>query len=351
MRMPSAPTTSDNPTSLIIGQGLAGSTLAWQLLEQKQSVFVVDSGAVQTSSRIAAGLLSPITGKRFMLSHRWDELWPVARDFYRKIEQQTGSQFLTELPAWRLFKDEEERARFEARQSEAFYADRTEPLSLIDKSPRLAASCFDANHSGFSMLESARLDTNAYLDTTRRWLEEQDAYRELEVDAEKDLDITAEGVYCQPLERHFDRVIFCQGYTPRPSRWMSDLELQPAAGEILTVELPGLEIDRVLHCGVWLVPVTNKKNTYRLGATHRWKDLELGVTEAGRDELLGRLAKFWQGEVNIKNQEVAIRPTTSTRLPSYGIHADEPRVAWLNGLGAKGSLWAPWCASELAKQF
>lgn len=342
-----SPITTDKLPYLIIGQGLAGSTLAWQLHEQGKSVVVIDAAEVTTSSRIAAGLLTPITGKRFMLSHRWDELWPIARDFYRKIEKQTNAQLLTELPAWRLFLDEEERTRFHARQSEPHYAARTRPLSMIEQVASLASSCFDPEDSGFVLLESARLDTNAYLNTTRTWLLEQQAYQELRLDADNDLEMSAEGVFCKPLDRYFAGVIFCQGYTSQPSRWMSDLKLEPAAGEILTVELPGLNVDRVLHCGVWLVPVHDEANTYRLGATHRWKEIDSGISEVGRNELLNRLAKFWHGEVKIVDQQVAIRPTTSDRLPNFGIRAEESRVAWLNGLGAKGSLWAPWCAQEL----
>ena len=50
---------------LIIGQGLAGSLLAWELIQRRCSVVVVDNGN-ENASQIAAGLINPITGMRFV---------------------------------------------------------------------------------------------------------------------------------------------------------------------------------------------------------------------------------------------------------------------------------------------
>ena len=50
---------------LIIGQGLAGSLLAWELHKKGYSVAAVDEGLPNTSSKIAAGMFNPINTKRF----------------------------------------------------------------------------------------------------------------------------------------------------------------------------------------------------------------------------------------------------------------------------------------------
>ena len=49
---------------IIVGQGLAGTTLAWHLREAGQRVLVIDACEPVTSSKIAAGLITPITGQR-----------------------------------------------------------------------------------------------------------------------------------------------------------------------------------------------------------------------------------------------------------------------------------------------
>ena len=71
---------------LIVGQGLAGSLLAWQLLERGQRVLVIDRDEPDTCSKVAAGIVSPITGSRIAPSWRINEFLPFAHQFYWKIE-------------------------------------------------------------------------------------------------------------------------------------------------------------------------------------------------------------------------------------------------------------------------
>src|SRR5215831_5042312 len=96
---------------VVIGQGLAGTTLAWELRRRGFRVLVVDREA-GGSSRIAAGLITPVTGKRLAKSWRWDELYPAALAFYRSLEAETGASFFHQRPSVRLFADEAERDEF-----------------------------------------------------------------------------------------------------------------------------------------------------------------------------------------------------------------------------------------------
>ena len=51
--------------TLIIGQGLAGSLLAWLLVRAGQRVCVIDDAHASSSSVVAAGLINPLAGMRF----------------------------------------------------------------------------------------------------------------------------------------------------------------------------------------------------------------------------------------------------------------------------------------------
>ena len=72
------------PRILIIGGGLAGTTLAWRLHERGLPFLIVDRDEPGTSSKIAAGLVTPLTGMRMNLSWRYDILHPEAVAFYRR---------------------------------------------------------------------------------------------------------------------------------------------------------------------------------------------------------------------------------------------------------------------------
>jgi len=56
----------------IIGQGLAGTALAWQLHMKRRSLLLIDSGDPSSASRIAAGLMTPITGQRLARFPDWE---------------------------------------------------------------------------------------------------------------------------------------------------------------------------------------------------------------------------------------------------------------------------------------
>src|ERR1700760_1611619 len=100
---------------IIIGQGLAGTALAWALLRRGRSVLVVDNER-GGASRLAAGLITPVTGKRLAKSWRWNELYPAAFAFYRAIEAETGATFFYQRPALRLFANEVERDEYGRRE-------------------------------------------------------------------------------------------------------------------------------------------------------------------------------------------------------------------------------------------
>jgi len=61
---------------IIVGQGLAGSLLAYELMQEGKLVCIVDEHHLGAASAVAAGIINPITGRRFAKSWRIDELLP-----------------------------------------------------------------------------------------------------------------------------------------------------------------------------------------------------------------------------------------------------------------------------------
>ena len=51
---------------LIIGQGIAGTLLAEELLANQQSVFIIDKYHPNSSSNIATGIVNTITGRKLV---------------------------------------------------------------------------------------------------------------------------------------------------------------------------------------------------------------------------------------------------------------------------------------------
>jgi glycine/D-amino acid oxidase-like deaminating enzyme len=68
---------------IIVGQGLAGSCLALELIEEGKRVIVFSEPKGKTASRVAAGLINPITGRKMKLTWKAKELFSFLENFYR----------------------------------------------------------------------------------------------------------------------------------------------------------------------------------------------------------------------------------------------------------------------------
>ena len=55
---------------IIVGQGIAGSCLAFELLERGAKIEIFDESWRDAACLVAAGVINPITGKRLVKSWR-----------------------------------------------------------------------------------------------------------------------------------------------------------------------------------------------------------------------------------------------------------------------------------------
>ena len=327
--------------SLIVGQGIAGSTLAWALRDQGASVFVIDREEPTTSSKIAAGLMTSVTGQRLVPSWRWNELWPAACNFYRGVERETDATVLLPRPMVRLLRSKTETASLERRLSGSdggLFRPLDAPLRpdwFADTSPAV------------ELPEGGRLDVRRYLEEVRSVLKRDEAYARCSLTLPDDLVVGEDGVELPALGLSADRVIFCEGFAARTNPWLAGLRFNPARGEIVTIRVPGLDEDRVIHGGIWLARQSG--DLYRAGATYDWKDLDAGPTTAGRGELETRLRGLLRLSFEIVGHDAAVRPILHHLPPVAGFLPGHPRLGCFNGLGSKGSLQAPFFARQLAE--
>jgi glycine/D-amino acid oxidase-like deaminating enzyme len=332
---------------LILGQGLAGSTLAWRLAERGVSVAVVDRGGVDevgnpSASHVAAGLITPVTGKRLTVAEDFEALWASAEAFYRGVEKRWGESVLEVAPALRLFADADERRTFLERLAQGRLGDHVRLVGDNELPHGVPAP-----HGAFVMPHAARLRVATYLDATRQWLKSDDRYLAADVDPEGDIEIISQGVRVPKLDLTALRLVLCQGFTPQPPCWMSGVRFRPAKGEVLNIESLSYRDNRVLHRGVWLAP-EGRAGRFRVGSTTEWNQLDSTPTDAARTELLSRLSAAGLNDSQVVEHLAAVRPATYDRKPTYGFSPEAPCVGWFNGLGAKGSLWAPFYANKMA---
>lgn len=325
---------------VVVGQGLAGTCLAWRLRLAGRSVCVVDPGESSTASRIAAGLITPMTGRRFTVLPDWASLWKTAVDFYRNIEARTNSRFFTVETSRRIFQSSEERAVWETRRL------------LGDQGPGVVASpnwppLIRTPFGGFAMAPAARLDVARFLDVSRETFAANGELAEARLEPGT-VEPGPDGCRLPVLGLSARSVIFCEGAAGRENPWFPKLPWLPAKGEILTIMVPGLGLVETLHGEVWLAPRAD--GTYRVGATFDPRRLDSTPTAEGRADLLTKLARLVDAPVEVLAHDAAIRPAMSNQQPVIRRHPVWPGLWLLNGLGSRGSLLAPTWSVRLVAQ-
>ncbi|HIK91536.1 MAG TPA: FAD-dependent oxidoreductase [Planctomycetes bacterium] len=340
--------------NVIIGQGLAGSAVAWTLHWAGQSVLLLDKAEPDTASRVAAGLITPVTGKRLVVSAQYDQHLAAATSFYRRVETATGLTFFTEVEMLRLFEDEAGRAAF---------LERSDQAKLLQISPWEGE--LQAGHSvqhGIRMQQAGRLDTTSYLSATRSYFEGLGSYRQTELtDGEfQHVEEQAKGRR-RTVEKNTgktdrrtvitlatqsvtaDRLIMCTGAAT--TKLFPEVPNNPARGDILTVRIPDYDRSEVVHRSIWIA--SEQSGIQTVGSTYDWNSTSKAPTEKGRQEILGKLGRIVAGPVEVLEQVAAVRPTMKDYEPVLGRHPKWANVFILNGLGSKGTLKAPMLAKKL----
>ena len=308
----------------IIGHGLAGSVLATVAQERGLRVRVFDVPRPGQASRVAAGLVNPIVMRRMVPSWRAAELLPIADAFY------PGACW-HRLPMARVFADEKEEAYWDR-----CVADPTTSRFLShDRRADVDQAPIDRG-IGYGLIHGcAWLDVSRWLDDRTRSLNEVDAFRVEQVDRTM-IDEDADHVRIAGERASF--AIWCDGP-------FTSLDISPVRGESLTLRIPELRLETMLHRGAFILPLGD--DLYRVGATYAWDKPFEGATAEGRTVLLERLRRITAVPVEVVDHQAGVRPAARDRRPLLGKPSGAGRMAVFNGLGSRGVLLAPWCAQHL----
>jgi glycine oxidase len=323
--------------TIIVGQGLAGTTLAWRLIDAGEHVLVIDAEEPVTASKIAAGLVTPITGRRLALSWRVEDMLTEARLFYPTIERRTGAKFFYNRTATRLFKSDDEQQLWAKRSSKPEYQ---AYLSTEQPAPLLDPGMGNASSGGFDM-ETSQLDVAGYLAASREHFDYAHDPLDWTNNVSFGTDHVAVGRYTAR------RVISCEGFAATRNPYFKWVIFKGAKGNILTVQFHAAFSAKCIHRGIWIVP-TSQANIYRVGSTYEWSALDSQPTADARAEIENKLREFVRVPYTVLDQQAAVRPIIRQSKATIGMHPAHPRLGFFNGLGSKGSLHAPWFAYTFA---
>jgi len=319
---------------LIVGQGLAGSLLAWQLVQRHCKIVLIDNGK-ENASQIAAGLINPVTGIRLVKSTDLELLLPFAQQTYQTLAQFFQQSFYIEKPMLRLLQQEKERLIALKRINNPDYQAYLGRIITAQQVNNPLGS-LEQKQTGY-LLTAHLLDRlKAYLISLHSYQQTQFNYTDITINT----DVTWRGIKAK-------KIIFCEGYQVKQNPWFSYLPLQPVKGQILTLTTPTALPQTLLNYGHWFIPLN--RHLFRTGATFD-RDLNTDCTVIGKNNLLASLQKvFPLNHVSLIQQQANIRPCTLDKQPFIGEHPLHPQLVIFNGFGAKGSLQIPYYSRKLAE--
>jgi len=322
---------------IIVGQGLAGTMLAHELLKAGKTIVVVDSSKPQKASAVAAGLVNPVVFRRLTQSWLIDDLYPRLEQTYAELEVLLGCRIYYPMKIRKLF----------GLGEASFWKKKVEENKLngyLNVEPDYSSypDVYTEHGSGW-VEKSGRVDLNALLSRFRNYLLEKSQLIDEQFDFDK-LKFVGDEVLYEGLQAK--KIIFCEGHRGAQNMFFKNIEFKHTKGEVLSVETKDYNAEFILNKAFFLMPVGNRE--FRVGATYDWNNLDEIPTSGAREELCTKLEQVFAGEYRISDHQAGIRPTTHDRRPVAGLHPTFPQVGIFNGLGSKGCMLAPYFAVQLA---
>lgn len=320
--------------ALIFGGGLAGSLLACELQDLGKRILLVDDPSLSRCSRVAAGLINPIGGRRMNLAWMAAALIPYSINRYTQLEERFSQRFFHPRSLARLFASDQERAAWAGKADDPEYKPWIGPLSELALPKPFAAD------DGFAVRNAGYLDVEALLDALRPTLPiaaERFRYDDMAAD-ESGLSWRGHAADC---------AIFCEGHLATQNPWFRFVPLKPAKGVIGRAIFDEPLPETAVLKGKFLIP--RHDGSCHVGATYRWDDPSDAPDDAGIQEIEAFLQENFGNRWRWERVQAGVRPATAGAKPLVGPHPERSRLLAFNGFGSKGAMQIPYFANALAR--
>lgn len=320
---------------LIVGQGLCGTWLSYYLWKTGKPFLLIDDYNKNSASRVASGIINPITGRRLVKTWMIDEIMPYATLAYTEIGNLIEKDIIKHCPVIDFFSAPDVQIAFEKRLNE-----KTPYLSAVKNEEKLRRY-FNFDFKAGMINPCYWVDINTLLEYWRNQLKGNNILIEEKFN-EDELIVKTNGIQFRDI--HARQIIYCDGITAIESKYFQHLPFAPNKGEALICEIPDLPSTNIYKKGMSMVPW--KENLFWIGSTHEWKFEHPHPTKAFYNHTVQWLQSFFKFPFRVIDHLSAVRPATLERRPFTGFHPLYSSIGIFNGMGTKGVSLAPYFAKE-----
>ena len=312
---------------LIVGDGLAGTLMAWECVK-RGLIFEQWSNGSPAASDVAAGMFNPVSFRRIL--PQWDAANHAARAriAFQGIEKSLGITLWHEVPIIRVFPDAQYASLWAERASGTHEVSPfIETLSRGDLHPSIHAP-----HGAGLVRESGWVDVQLLTEKSRKHWQRQGQWK-------------AEA-WCMEdgCPSEFDAVMDCRGVGAVDDLAKFGLELRPNHGEVITVQTELEWGQQIVNNVTWALPLGS--GTYRIGSTYRWDMDEPTVLAASLDHLIDQANLARTGPALVATEATShragLRPSCFDRRPILGqVSVQSPWYFACTGWGTRGVTIGP----------
>jgi glycine/D-amino acid oxidase-like deaminating enzyme len=328
---------SNNTSIIIIGQGISGTMLSWYLHKANIPFIIIDEPKENTASKVAAGIINPVTGRRIVKTWMIDEIMPFATNAYQQFGNQFGIDTIGQKNIIDFFPTKQIQEAFEERV--------TENAPYLQLNNTIDFTAYFNYHLGYGIIEPCYVvQVQKIISTWRNFLQENNLLIETAFDVEN-VQVENDSIIYENIVAH--KIIFADGEACSTNKWFKNLPWAANKGEALIIECVGLSEDYIYKKGITIAPIGNHQ--FWVGANYIWDYMDNKPTEKFYNETKHQLDQILKIPFTIVAHKAAIRPANIERRPFVGFHPIQKNIGILNGMGAKGSSLAPFFANELVQ--
>ncbi len=320
---------------IIVGQGLVGTWLSYYAQKAGKTFVVINDSKLPAASRVASGVINPVTGRRIVQTWMIETFLPFALNAYTELGIKINKAIVKEAPVILIHPSVQMQESFEYR----FNHDNV----YLQKNNAADFEAFMHTPFGTGQInQSIWLDLNTMI---KGWGQELISKQQLIDDQFKieDFKITEQGVEWKGIQAK--RILFSDGISSMYNPYFKGLPFAPNKGEALIVEIKNLPNKTIYKNNLSIVPW--KDQLFWVGSNYEWNYENELPTDAFRKKIEASLEELLKIPFSIVKHITGIRPANQDRRPFVGLHPIYPSIGICNGMGTKGCSLAPYFAQEL----
>jgi len=326
-----------NVDVLIIGQGICGTFLSWYLQKEEKSFLIIDNHDSNASSRLAAGIINPVTGRRLVTVWMADEVLPFAWEAYSEIGQELNITAISQKSIIDFFPNPFMREGF---------------LQKIETGDQYVHAYPEQNHFNYffkfefgcgEIRPVYMVNLEELLPAWRLQLKNKQSLLEETFDI-SELKVLNEEIQYKNITAK--KIIFCDGVSSFENPYFKLLPFAPNKGEALVIRAADIPPHHIYKKSMMLAPM-QEPETFWVGASYIWDFDNANPTPEFREKTIQVLKEWLKMPFTVLEHRSGLRPATLERRPFTGFHPLHSAVGILNGMGTKGYSLAPFFARQL----